>query len=83
MHVAVAGLPVQLALHSAAKFAWHDALQWALSALELHSASHCAVAFALQLAVHSNVAGWAVQFASHVPWQLPVQVTDGTCGQEA
>ena len=80
--LAVAGVPVQLALHSAANVAWQDALQWALSLLELHCAVHWAFALALQLALQSNWAGCTLQSASQVVSQLAVQLTDGTFGHE-
>ncbi|HEY4975499.1 MAG TPA: hypothetical protein VII41_17940 [Steroidobacteraceae bacterium] len=83
MQLTVGGFPEQLASHSAAKFAWHEAVQWVLSALELHRASHWPVALALQLALQSNCGPCALQLVSQSASQLPSQLTDGTWGHMA
>jgi len=83
VQLALPGVPEQLVSHSAAKVARHEALHRAWFASDAHCASHLAVASALQLAVQSNSAGFALQSASQLPWQLPVQLTDGSCGQSA
>jgi hypothetical protein len=69
---------VQLVWHCAEKCALHEAVHWLTLALEEHCALHWDSASAVQLAVQSKVAGWAMQSATQLPLQLAVQVGNGS-----
>jgi hypothetical protein len=75
---AFAGVAVQFALHSPEQVALHCASHSPESLSVLHWTVQSAPQVAEQSASQSNSAGFTSHSASHSPWQLVLQLTDGT-----